>query len=185
MHMYQNFICKQNEVDSKLKTLTKSGSSADGWTHYYFDNNSKEEWLLTRYESEYHGGGVPVLKKLPEPAIEELIDIALTSIDTNDIIGASRELYEREKYNKEDFRDKLCNRLLQVDTSNLTNFEKERFKIIIYESNLYDATNLRDIVGKHFTEIEKDAEYYRTISNKIKKLLNEIEKQSNSGLNVF
>ena len=77
--MHQFFICNQDEVEAKLKTLTKTGTSTDGWTYYYVDNNSKEEWHLTRHNSEYHGGGVPVLKRIPEPTLEELIDIAMTS----------------------------------------------------------------------------------------------------------
>ena len=174
--MHQFFICNQDEVDAKLKTLTKTGTSTDGWTHYYVDQNSNEEWHLTRYDSEYHGGGVSVLKRPPEPTIEELINIAMSSNDTNDIIGASLELSEREKYKNEDFRAKLLNRLLQVDTSNLTDFEKERLKIIIYESDLYDATNRRNIVGKHFTEIENDADYYRTAAHKAKSILEDIAK---------
>ena len=174
--MHQFFICNQDEVETKLKTLTKTGASTDGWTHYYADKNSNEEWHLTRYDSEYHGGGVPVLKRLPEPIIEELINIAMTSTDTNDIIGASLELSERERYKKEDFRGRLLNRLLQVDTSNLSHFEKERLKIIIYESDLYDATNRRDIVGKHFTEIQNDADYFRTNAQKAKNILVDIGK---------
>ena len=174
--MHQFFICNQDEVEVKLKTFIKTGTSTDGWTHYYLDNNSNEEWHLTRYDSEYHGGGVPVLKRIPEPTLEDLIDIAMTSAETNDIIGASLELSEREKYKKEDFRAKLLNRLLQVDTSNLTDFEKERMKIIIYESDLYDATNRRNIVGKHFTEIESDADYYRTAAHKAKSILENIAK---------
>ncbi|MBZ5857751.1 hypothetical protein [Flavihumibacter profundi] len=172
--MHQFFICNQDEVETKLKTLTQTGTSTDGWTNYYIDKNSYEEWHLTRYDSEYHGGGIPVLKRLPEPTIEELINIAITSTDTNDIIGASLELSEREKYKKEDFRDRLIKRLLQVDTSNLTEIEKERLKIIIYESDLYDATNRRDIVGKHFSEIESDADYYRTAAQKARTILENI-----------
>jgi len=173
--MHQFFICNEEEIKTKLKTLIKTGVSIDGWTDYYVDNNSNEVWHLTRYDSEYHGGGVPVLKRIPEPTIEELIDIAMNSTDSNDIIGASLELYERERYNKEDFRDKLLNRMLKVDTTSLTPFEKKRLKIIIYESDLYDATNRRDILGKHFTEIQSDAEYYRAISQKAMSILNKIE----------
>jgi hypothetical protein len=65
---------------------------------------------------------------------------------------------------------------LQVNTSNLTDFEKNRLKIIIYESDLYDATNRRNIVGKHFTEIESDADYYRTAAQKAKSILESIAK---------
>jgi hypothetical protein len=175
--MNQFFICNQDEIETKLKTLTKKGTSTDGWTDYYVDKNSNEEWHLTRYDSEYHGGGVPVLKRLPEPTTEELINIALTSGNTNEIIGASLELSERERYKKEDFRARLINQLLQVNTSNLSDFEKERLKIIIYESDLYDATNRQDIVGKHFTEIDSDANYYRTTAQKAKSILGNITKK--------
>jgi len=115
-----------------------------------------------------------ILKRLPEPTIEELINIAMASDDKNEIIGASLGLAEREKYNDIDFRHTLLNRLLQIDTSNLTDFERERLKIIIYGSDLYDATNRKGIVGKHFTEIQNDADYYRIISQKAKSLLADI-----------
>jgi len=174
--MHQFFICNQGEVEVKLKSLAKTGTSIDGWTDYYVDNNSREEWHLTRYDSEFHGVGIPVLKRIPEPALDELIDIAMTSAEINDIIGASLELSEREKYKKEDFRVKLLNRLLQVDTTNLTDFEKERLKIIIYESDLYDATNRRNIVGKHYTEIESDADYYSRAAQIAKSILENIAK---------
>jgi hypothetical protein len=174
--MGQFFICNENEVNLKLKSFIKTETSADGWTIYYIDKNTNEKWLQTRYKSEMQGGGVSVLKRLPEPTIEDLIEIAMTSFDRNDIVGASLELSQRERRQKEDFRDKLISRLIQVDTAGLSNFEKERMKLIIYESNLYDATNRRDIVGKHFTEIQNDADYYQKISQKAKRILVDIEK---------
>ena len=172
--MTEYFICNQDDVNRKLQTLNKTGTSVEGWTDYYVDENTNENWLLTRYNSEYHVGDIPVLKKLPEPTIDKLIDIAITSSDTNNIIGASLELCEREKYKLEDFRDKLLRRLSQLDTSNLSDFEAERLKIIIYESDLYDATNRRNILGKHFTEIQSDADYYKTIADKAKEILAKI-----------
>ncbi|MDB5224224.1 MAG: hypothetical protein JWN83_2891 [Chitinophagaceae bacterium] len=176
--MHRFFICNQEEIDFKLQSLIKTRTSEDGWTNYYIDKSSNEEWILTRFNSEYHGGGEPVLKRLPLPTIEQLINIALTSSDKNDIIGSAHELLEREKYNKDDFRNILIERLLLIDTSRLTGFEKERLKIIINDSALHDSINRRDIVGKHFTEIESDANYYRTVSQKAKGILNDIEKYS-------
>jgi hypothetical protein len=67
---------------------------------------------------------------------------------------------------------------LHIDTSTLIDFEKDRLKIVIYESNLYDQTNRREIVGKHFTDIQKDADYYSTIALKARKILDDIEKYS-------
>jgi hypothetical protein len=174
--MNQFFICNQHKVESTLKTLSKLKTSGDGCTHYYSDNNPTEEWVLIYYETEYFGKVISVLKKLPEPTIEQLIDIATSSTEINDILGASFELYERERKHKEDFRNSLLTRLLQFEIQNLSAFEKERIKIIIYESNLYDATNRRDIVGKYITEIKKDSEYYLEISKKAKSILLEIAK---------
>jgi len=174
----QFFICDKDEIDSKLQTLTPTGSSEDGWTRYYVDRDTNENWILTRYHSEYQGGGISVLKRLPELTIEELINIALTSSDKNDIIGASLELSERERTKKDEFRNKLVERLMMVDTSNLDRFEKQRLKIIIHESDLYDATNRRNIVGKHYSEIQQDADYYSTAAQKAKEILAEIEKYS-------
>ena len=112
--MHKFFICNQSEIELKLKTLHKTGISEDGWTHYYLDTLSDEKWHLTSFNSEYHGGGVRVLKRIPEPTIEALIDIAMTSLDTN------------------------------------------------------------DIVGKHYNDILKDADYFRSISQKAKDILNKL-----------
>lgn len=173
MHRY--FISDQDAIKSKLQTLTKIKASDNGWIEYFVDEKSNEDWLLTYYHSENHGGGSPVLKRLPEPTIDELVEIAMTSSEKDEISGASLELSERERNKKVNFRDKLIHRLLQIETLKLTDFEKERLRIIIYESNLYDATNRRNIVGKHFSEIENDASYYRTISQKAKGILSAIK----------
>lgn len=177
--MNQFFICGQDEISNKLTTLSKTGVSNDGWTTYFIDEVTEDKWLLTQFHAEYHGGGVSVLKRLPEPTIEDLINIAATSNNTNNIIGASIELSEREKENKDEFRNKLLQRLLQFDIPNLTDFDRERLKIIIYESTLYDATNRREIMGKHFSEIEIDAKYYQDVSQQTKIILLEIDKYSN------
>jgi hypothetical protein len=168
--MHPFFICNQEQVDLKLRTLTKTGVSKEDWGHYYRDEDTKEEWLLTVWELE-SGGYVSVLKRLPELSIGELIDIALTSADQNDIIGASLELWGREKDNNDEFRQQLMDRLLQIDTSSLDEFEKERLRLIIYESNLYEGTNKRNIVGKHILEIKKDADFYWTIAENARKIL--------------
>lgn len=106
--MYPFFICGQDEVNLKLTTLTKTGVSDKGWTQYYSDQMTNEKWLLTQFHAEYHGGGISILKRIPEPPVEELIDIAITSSYTNDIVGASNELSEREKYKKEGLKTNFC-----------------------------------------------------------------------------
>lgn len=172
--MYPFVICNHQLIQSKLKSLVKTGSSEDGYTDYYADSNTGENWLITQYESEYLDEVISVLQKLPGLAVGELVDIATTSMDINDIIGASRELLEKEQAGNKELRATLLERLLKINASILTDFEKQRLNIIIDETELCDATNRRPILGKHFTEIQKDASYYRTIAQKAKEILNSI-----------
>ena len=102
------------------------------------------------------------------------MDIALSSLNRNDIIGASLELSEREKFSKVNFRKDLLSKLSGVDSSKLDKFEKERFRLIISKCELSDATNRREIVGKNLAEIQTDANYYRAISLKAIKILEDI-----------
>ncbi len=168
--MHPFFICSKILIELRLKNLIKTAVSDDGCTDYYTDNNTNESWLLTRYESEYHEEGINVLQRLPEPSMKELIDIATTSTDTNNIIGASFELWKREHSRHEDFRGALVKKLLEIDMSKLTSFDKQRLAIIIDECELRDATNRRVVLGKHFTEIQNDADYYRRIAEKVRNM---------------
>lgn len=171
----ESFICDPDAVKAKLSTLSKTGASADGWIVYYTDDRTKEIWHLTQFGSEQQAGGIFVLKKLPELNTEALIDLALSSPSRNDIIGASNELYERERHNKEDFREKLLERLSAINLIGLSEFEKERIRLIIDETSLYDATNLRNIVRKQISEIQHDADHYRDMAAKAKAILNQIK----------
>jgi hypothetical protein len=172
--MSEFFICNREAIDIKLTSLVETGISEDGWISFYTDGHTKEQWELTSYHSEYHGGGIPVLKKLPHPSISHLIKIALTSKDVNDVAGASLELCEREKYNNENFREELLEKLQLIEIAELSDLEKGRLKTIIYDSELFDPTNRREIVGKHWKEINQDGEFYKSVSEKAKKILTKI-----------
>jgi hypothetical protein len=169
------YITDQALIEQRLSSLKKLRTSDDGWSDYYLDERTNEEWQLTRYHSEYHGGGIPILKRLPPPSVSELIEISLTSNDLNDVTGASIELCEREAYNDEEFRDELMQKLLLLDVATLSQFETKRLKTIIYESELFDSTNRKEILGKNWSEIKKDADFYRSISGKAKKILSELK----------
>ena len=169
------YLTSQEAIDNKLLSLRKLRTSDDGWSTYFLDEANNEEWQLTRHHGAYQGGGLPILKRLPPPSISELIEISLTSDDINNITGAAIELNEREKYNNEQFREDLINKLLLVDTSTLSAFEKNRMKTIIYESKLFDPINRNEIVGKHWTEIKKEADFYKGISDKANSILRKVE----------
>lgn len=170
------FISDSEKIDKKIKSLKEVKISKGGWIKRYIDERTKEEWVLSFYHAEMHGNGFPVLKKLPHLSINNLIELALSSKNIDEIRCASFELQEREKFHNSDFRDYLIQKLNQIDTSNLPLSEKERLTIIIKNSTLDDPINRRTIVGKHYTEIAKDAEHYRSISDKANKILNNINR---------
>jgi hypothetical protein len=167
--MSKFYITEKSEIISKLATLSQVSISEDGWIHYYCDEKNDEEWKLTSYRT---GTGAEhlILKKLPEPTIEEAINIALNSRNSNDIAGAIFDLLTREKNQQVDFRLLLLQKLksyLKEDPA----FDSERVKLIIQQCELTEARNRRTIIGKHFTEVEKDAAYFYTIAQEAKSIL--------------
>jgi hypothetical protein len=173
--MTKFFICIPKNIQTKLRELRKVGSSENDFTDLFTDNTDQSTWLLTRYETDFLEGGVDVLKRENELSISELIELAITSQFIEEVIGASLELYDREAQDGDIFREELVNRLALLDLTNLTDFDKKRIEIIIYESSIYDPLNRREIIGKSMAEIEEDASFYRRISGAAKTILKMIK----------
>ena len=174
-HMFNFFICDPVVITERLKTLVETRISEDRWVKYFSDADNAE-WALSRYHSEHNNGGIEILQKLPLPATEVLINIALTADNTFDIAGASLELVAREKYSQEEFRQSLIDRISKIDLDSLTDFERQRISTIIYESELFDARNRREVTGKHATEIKDDAAFYKSVSEQALAILLKIGK---------
>jgi len=51
--------------------LVRVGSTDDGWTILYKDPEDGRYWELTYPQSEYHGGGPPMLTWLSEQEVKE------------------------------------------------------------------------------------------------------------------
>ena len=71
---------------------------------------------------------------------------------------------------KKESREELIERLESHDNQ-LDSFESERIKTIIYESGLYNSTNLRPIVGKSAEEVYEDFLFYKSIAERAKKII--------------
>lgn len=162
--MTEFFICVPEKIQNKLRKLRKTGTSENDFTDLLTDDIDQSIWLLTRYETDFLEGGVDVLKRENGLSISQLIELAITSKFIEEVIGASLELYNRELQDGDVFREELVNRLALLDLTQLTDFDKKRLEIIIYESSLYDPLNRREVIGKSMSEIEEDAFFYRRIS---------------------
>lgn len=172
--MTNHILTNIEEINKKIVGFSLIRTTDEGWTKYYRDDNN-EEWCEFYIETEYYGGGHPVLIKLPEPSQSELINLAIESSDPEKIATCAALLNYNERDLNLPFRELLIEQL-EILVSN-TNFKwtsetAEKIKLIIYDSNLYDDTNLRPIDGKSIQEITNDYSYFKNISNRAKDILN-------------
>ncbi len=166
------FICEPGKIQEKLRELENDGVSSDGWVHYYKDTENNR-WRLSSYYYDKEEQ-VEILQKLPGPGTTELINIALTEQDIYNIRGASMELLSREEYNDEGFREQLLDGLYTLDLDNLSDFERQRVQYIIYDSELFDGRNRKDVIGKHHWQIKAEADFYRSCARKAISILIQI-----------
>lgn len=168
--MSHSFICNDEQINSKVNLLQKTGISKDETDTYFVDPITREPWILTTYESEQLDCDIQVLMK-GEITSNELIEVALTSNDLKTVAAAAMTLKFKEEHDKSEFRHALIQELEKLDIAHLSEAERERIRIIIYESDLCDGTNQRSIMNKHWTEVQKDANFYQIPANKAKEIL--------------
>ncbi|WP_339716836.1 hypothetical protein [Cyclobacterium amurskyense] len=150
---------------------------SDGWETKYIDQKDQSEWIKTQFDSEYHGGGNPILFRLPKPTQTELIKILTKSTDLNQISAISCLLKDSEfdEYdNHHEYREELIIQLEKI-VNNIdfkwNGFEKKRLTTIIYDSDLNFPHNQRESLGKKYSEVENDYQYYKNIAERAEKII--------------
>lgn len=166
-----------NLIADFLKGLTKVEISDNGWSTKYLDNKTGKHWLNYQVESEYHGGGSSILIQLPEPSTTELINIAFTSANEDEVVAASLRLRDNEQYYHKDFRQELIDKLNQVELYDLSFVEKQRLVTIIEYSELDSNINRREILNKTLEQIQMDADYFKTIAMQADTILRRLDKR--------
>ena len=112
----------------------------------------------------------------PRPNTDELIDIALISNFDDEIHASSVRLFLEEQQNGLEYRQKLIDKISDLDLKNLNSKDKRRIETIIKSAQLNSEFNYRNILGKHVTEINTDWKFFEGISDKSKWILDEIKK---------
>ena len=153
-------------------SLTAVETSDDGWTIKYYNDITKEYWL--KYVIDPRNCEVNLMLLSPRPTTGDLISIALTSPFLDEVSAAATRLYLDEREDRTEFRQELIDKLSKIDVANINLSEKERVKVIIRDSSLLHGVNIRNIVGKHHTEIEKDAQFFRSISQKAREIFEQL-----------
>ncbi|MDO9612991.1 MAG: hypothetical protein Q7J86_00510, partial [Bacteroidota bacterium] len=108
----------------------------------------------------------------PAPTTDQLIDIAFTSEYPDEISAAATRLYIEEHEEQKEYRQKLIDRLLQVDFKDLDKTKNDRLKTIVLAGQLTDRVNKRYILHKHFSEIQADANFFNIVTDKAEYILN-------------
>ncbi|MBB6325271.1 hypothetical protein FHS59_000886 [Algoriphagus iocasae] len=157
------FIADQKLIDQLESQFDQVDQNETEWTITYMDKETGDKWLSYRVDSEYHGGGNPVMCRLPIPDTNKLIDIALQTENEDEVFAACRTLVNYEQLKNIDFRSDLINRL--EDLKN-----KERRKRIIELTGLDSPINRREIVGKTSDQVDKDSKHFQGIARRAMKL---------------
>ena len=173
----ERFISNESLIAKKCSQWTKLADTADGWGSKYYNPVDNSNWILVRLETEYHGGGFPVLIKEPEPNQSELIENAFSTSDMNVVATSGSLLFINERDLKMEFREELIERLERHNhQSNF--FEAARIETLIYESGLCDSTNLRPTIGKSVVVINEDFLFYKSIADRAKKIITTVKQKS-------
>ena len=150
---------------------------SDGWETKYIDQRDQSEWIKTQLDSEYHGGGNPILFRLPKPTQSEFIKVLIQSTDLNQISAISCLLKESEfdeSDNHHEYREELIIELESIVNDidfKWNGFEKKRLSTIIYDSDLNFPQNQRESLGKKYSEVKSDYQYYKNIAERAEKII--------------
>ena len=150
-------------MDDFTKSLTQVETLDGGWATKYIDKSTGHQWL--KYVVDDRGFFANLIFISPLPTTDQLIEIAFNTKFVDEISAAATRLYIEEQSNKREYRQKLIDKLTTIDISSLDATEKERIKTIILASQLTDRVNKREIVGKYFSEIQVDADFFNSVAD--------------------
>jgi hypothetical protein len=169
----KKFFGLMGNASNFLKGLTLLDSSNHGWTEKYLDPKTGDHWLKYMIDRD-NGRYFNLMLISPKPTTEEMIDISFLSPDHDEVEGAVHRLYIDEEDEKIDFRPAVIERLNKMDISHLDTEEKKRIRTIILNGHLTDRTNKREVIGKHFSEIQKDVEFFKEVADKAEQILKQL-----------
>jgi len=75
-----------------------------------------------------------------------------------------------------EYRQELLLRLQEAIQGELSTTDKKRIRTIIEAAQLLDTVSHRDVAGKHFSEIENDAKFFKEVAEKAKLILEQLDR---------
>jgi hypothetical protein len=156
-----------NELLNRMQLMEEA---AGGWAAVYKDASTGKFWMKYYATAATQGGGYLTLVRLPAPATEGLIHIAMETSFEDEVVAALMRLLDEEAIEKKDFRYLLVERLEEVNLEVTSAEQKHRIRQIITLTSLLDPMNKREIQGKTMEQLQADATYFEAVSERAAKL---------------
>lgn len=121
------------------------------------------------------GGGYLILIKLPLSTTAELIKFTVHSTYEDEAVAAVFRLLDEEKIEKKDFRLQFIEALERLPLPDLTPEQRKRMERVIKLSVLNEPDNRREVLQKSAAQVQQDADYFKNISDRAKRLLKQLE----------
>ena len=156
------YILNQREQEKLVHDFVLLETLDGGWSRKYRNPRTNEHWL--EFFISVGQGGITILRNEPPPAdIAEWLEQSFSSNRQDDVIGLALEL--SEKY-------ETWSEVVDYLEANKNRFSFEQINTFIERLTILHPINRKPIMDKHYTEIEKDYQFFYTLSERAKHLLN-------------
>ena len=158
-------------IEQLLAKMKLVETAPGGFAAVYQDPGTGAFWLNYYATAATQGGGYLTLLKLPPPTTEELINIAISSAFEDEAVAAILRLLDEEAIEHKDFRQQLVERLEGMQPAE--EGQKQRLVKVIKLSALDDPMNRRELLHKSKEQVQADADYFKAVAERAKKLLDQ------------
>jgi len=158
-------VAEQIAVSRYESEFAEVGRSPDGWTTTYVDPTTDERWQRIYLDSDFHGGGMPILVKEPMPSIDELLGMAANSLDLAEVAASAWLLADQDR------EGRYKGPLVAIAEELATQGHHTRAALLVAWGNLLSEMNLRPTLGKSVADTTKDHEHFCAIAMRARTLL--------------
>jgi hypothetical protein len=160
------YILDQQEQQKLIDALHLVEKLEGGWRLQYLDPASQQSWVLFYAYPEDHGGGFPILRTDPPPvSLNEWLGDCLVSDREDDVKGIALEF--RDRYD-------LWSQVLDWIESNLSMIPADNLLSFLSTLTILNPRNRMDILGKHYSEIQKDHDHFVRLLERAKNLMGSV-----------
>jgi hypothetical protein len=153
----RELIAEPAQIDATLAALPPGSVAESGRSQQLTDSAGGVAWRLTYLRSERHGSGYRCLIRVPAPAPERLVALAVESPARDEAWAAAVLLSDLPETYPE-----LLVALERVAAAG----RWARVGMVIAWSGIAGGGNRRSVVGKHVSEIARDYEFFHVIADR-------------------